>query len=574
MIVQFDRPAPYLLRKARRRREEGRLEEALTLLYVARSRPGADAAVEREIAGVLSEMDYPQRANEVLVPLLQGERVDPAAAYEAAVNFMRYMELGPARDAAALCLSAGGARYAQVAGTVLHTCARGLRRAGSVRMVGVQAAGARGAYASRLMRRGLTALAGRRFERARALLARAAACGGGAAATALLAHCEMQAGDASRALRAARRAMALDPRSVQALCTLALAQAQAGAAGRAWVTLARALAGRLSGQERYLVACTACEIGQDGLAYAELTRLSAEEPMGADRLWTMAAAAMNTGRAAEATQLLGRLTRLFPRDPVYAACYRYARERRDLPDGNPPAPQERLPYLYGPPQALAARWEQALADQMRLGAGALGERLESDAPFCEAALWVLRARLSGTPAFGEALRALERAGGARARAMLTRLLTEPGPTDGERLEAAQCLERLGVKGPLLAMQGGRLARVADPAARLTPVQARIVREATDRLLDALGDVGAQVERVWLCGRPQGAALGAPAWQAALECAVRATLGLPDAVEETARARALPRRMLRARTDSLLRAWRAAGRADGHETEESHEVRQL
>ena len=125
MIVQFDRPAPYLLRKARRRREEGRLEEALTLLYVARSRPGADAAVEREIAGVLSEMDYPQRANEVLVPLLQGERVDPAAAYEAAVNFMRYMELGPARDAAALCLSAGGARYAQVAGTVLHTCARG-----------------------------------------------------------------------------------------------------------------------------------------------------------------------------------------------------------------------------------------------------------------------------------------------------------------------------------------------------------------------------------------------------------------------------------------------------------------
>ena len=417
MIVQFDRPAPYLLRKARRRREEGRLEEALTLLYVARSRPGADAAVEREIAGVLSEMDYPQRANEVLVPLLQGERVDPAAAYEAAVNFMRYMELGPARDAAALCLSAGGARYAQVAGTVLHTCARGLRRAGSVRMVGVQAAGARGAYASRLMRRGLTALAGRRFERARALLARAAACGGGAAATALLAHCEMQAGDASRALRAARRAMAMDPRSVQALCTAGAGAAQAGAAGRAWATLARALAGRLSGQERYLVACTACEIGQDGLAYAELTRLSAEEPMGADRLWTMAAAAMNTGAgAAEATQLLGRLTRLFPRDPVYAACYRYARERRDLPDGNPPAPQERLPYLYGPPQALAARWEQALADQMRLGAGALGERLESDAPFCEAALWVLRARLSGTPASARrCARSSARAGRGRGR---------------------------------------------------------------------------------------------------------------------------------------------------------------
>ena len=131
MIVQFDRPALYLLRKAQRRREEGRLEEALTLLYVARGRPGADDEVERQIAGVLAQMGYPAQANELLLPMLQGEQPDPVAACLAAVNFMRCQEPGCARDAAALCLHADEEHCARMADAVLEACANALWSAGS-----------------------------------------------------------------------------------------------------------------------------------------------------------------------------------------------------------------------------------------------------------------------------------------------------------------------------------------------------------------------------------------------------------------------------------------------------------
>lgn len=574
MIVQFDRPALYLLRKAQRRREEGRLEEALTLLYVARGRPGADDEVERQIAGVLAQMGYPAQANELLLPMLQGEQPDPVAACLAAVNFMRCQEPGCARDAAALCLHADEEHCARMADAVLEACANALWSAGRARMTGAKR-GSGQAHVALLMRRGLDAMSHGSFARAQALLERAASRGGADAAV-LLAHCHMQAGDAAAGLAAAQRAVALNAYSVQALCTLTLAQAQAGDREQACETLERAREERLSEQEKYLVACTACEIGQDGIAYWELSRLKAREPLGEDRLWMMAAAAMNTGRAAEATRLLGRLTRLFPRNPVYAACYRYARARRDAGDERPPRDDERFPYLPGPPQAMAARWTEELHEQMRQGGDALAGQLVSNAMFCEEALWVLRMRLSGTPAFDDALRALEQAGGCGARAMFTRLLTEPGPGESERLEVAQCLRRMGETCAPLALLDGRLVRVADPSAYLSPAQARIVRGATDRLLDALGDVGAQVERVWLCGRPRGAARGLPAWQAALECAVRVTLGRPAEVNETARAYRLPPRLLRARTKDLLNAWRRAGHADGRETgtEGSNELRQL
>lgn len=470
-VITISRTRDYLVSRAAKHRRAGRYDEAMALLWKARTQFGIQEDIEMEAARVYTEMGCDEEAGRA---------------------YLRVVRLGGTHKAAALfelsLLSAQRGDLGRAVSYFEHFLACGTRAEipeESASALGSQLLDelnrppmrSRKARARMLEHRAASRLQEGKTIAAQHLMEHSLRLHETARGYTMLACCHLIRMQLPEAVKAAARAHRMSPGRVQTLCVLSDAYAAMGEARLSHRAMYLAAMRASEPDDLFSVAMESAKHGDDVLTMRMTKKLLAREPYHTHGMKLRACALINLGRMKEASRLFGRLCGLLPEDTVCEFFYKLSREGK--------APTERFSLGVDVTREEGVSRAAELISTLYVSPDEICAKPASLQRVCRLCDWALHSPMAGSHTKTVALILMTAMQADDAREVLLDALTDPQLVDGVKLNILQALTaREGFK-PYCVDVGGRLVHLAAGGVSTQPASSRANSEIVQRASDAL-----------------------------------------------------------------------------------------
>ena len=509
-VITISRTRDYLVSRAAKHRRAGRYDEAMALLWKARTQFGIQEDIEMESARVYSEMGCDEEAGRA---------------------YLRVVRLGGTHKAAALfelsLLSAQRGGLDRAVSYFEHFLACETRTEvpeETASALGRQlldeldrpSTRSRKARARMLEQRAAVRLQEGKTAAAQHLMKHSLCLHETARGYTMLACCHLIRMQLPEAVEAASRAHRMAPGRVQTLCVLSDAYAAMGEDGLSRRAMYLAAMRAREPDDLFSVAMESAKHGDDTLTMRMTKRLLAREPYHTNGMKLRACALINLGRMKEASRLFGRLCGLLPENTVCEFFYKLSREGK--------APAERFSLGVDVTHEEGVSRAAELISKLYVSPDEICAQPASLERVCRLCDWAIHSPMAGSHTKTVALILMTAIPADEARMVLLDALTDPQLADGVKLNILQVLTARDGFRPYCVDVGGRLVHLAAGGISTQPqscsrANSQVVQRASDALSEAYPDAPQRVLDMflrYLAVYPQPKGQEADACAAALE----------------------------------------------------------
>ena len=536
-VITISRTRDYLVSRAAKHRRAGRYDEAMALLWKARTQFGIQEDIEMESARVYSEMGCDEEAGRAYLRVVRlGGTHKAAALFElsllsaqrgdldrAVSYFEHFLACETKTEVPEETASALGRQLLDELDRP-STRSRKARARMLEQRAAVRLQEGKTAAAQHLMKHSL-----RLHETARGYT--------------MLACCHLIRMQLPEAVEAASRAHRMAPGRVQTLCVLSDAYAAMGEDGLSRRAMYLAAMRAREPDDLFSVAMESAKHGDDTLTMRMTKRLLAREPYHTNGMKLRACALVNLGRMKEASRLFGRLCGLLPENTVCEFFYKLSREGK--------APAERFSLGVDVTHEEGVSRAAELISKLYVSPDEICAQPVSLERACRLCDWAIHSPMAGAHTKTVALILMTAIPADEARMVLLDALTDPQLADGVKLNILQVLTARDGFRPYCVDVGGRLVHLAAGGISTQPkscsmANSQIVQRASDALNDAYPDAPQRVLDMflrYLAVYPQPKGQEADACAAALEALYHRQVGRHVDEREIAERNGISKRLL-------------------------------
>lgn len=536
-VITISRTRDYLVSRAAKHRRAGRYDEAMALLWKARTQFGIQEDIEMESARVYSEMGCDEEAGRAYLRVVRlGGTHKAAALFElsllsaqrgdldrAVSYFEHFLACETKTEVPEETASALGRQLLDELDRP-STRSRKARARMLEQRAAVRLQEGKAAAAQHLMKHSL-----RLHETARGYT--------------MLACCHLIRMQLPEAVEAASRAHRMAPGRVQTLCVLSDAYAAMGEDGLSRRAMYLAAMRAREPDDLFSVAMESAKHGDDTLTMRMTKRLLAREPYHTHGMKLRACALINLGRMKEASRLFGRLCGLLPENTVCEFFYKLSREGK--------APAERFSLGVDVTHEEGVSRAAELISKLYVSPDDICAQPVSLERICRLCDWAIHSPMAGAHTKTVALILMTAIPADEARMVLLDALTDPQLADGVKLNILQVLTARDGFRPYCVDVGGRLVHLAAGGISTQPkscsrANSQIVQRASDALNGAYPDAPQRVLDMflrYLAVYPQPKGREADACAAALEALYHRQAGRHVDEREIAERNGISKRLL-------------------------------
>ena len=472
-VVSIRCTCDYLLQRAEKHRLAGRYDEAMALLWNAKTQFGLREDIELEMARVYDEIGCEEEAARCYLRVVRLEGGHKAQAlFHLALSGLQRGDVSRAVSCFEQFLLCEN--RSEIAADMSEMLARQL----AVELEKRKHTGRKGRAKALAKRAAMCLQEGKSFS-AQRLMERSIRLYPLAQSYTMLACCHLVRENHEEAILAAACAHTLRPRNVQTLCVLADAYGAAGERKKSEKAIRLASLYAKDPDDMLAASIESAKFGCDELTLMLTQRLLRVEPFHTRAMMLRACACINCGHMQEAGRILGRLCGLLPENSV---CESYFRQVRN--------------GIY-PHEKLALGLDVTHEEGVQRGADLISklyispEEIVADAQVhlntCRLCDWAIRSQMVGAHTKTVALILLCALGTAQADGILLDALTDPGIADSFKLSILQLLTNAKGFQPYYVDMNGGLTRLVAGGVSEQPVHAgqansRIVQRAADALM--------------------------------------------------------------------------------------------
>ena len=536
-VITISRTRDYLVSRAAKHRRAGRYDEAMALLWKARTQFGIQEDIEMESARVYSEMGCDEEAGRAYLRVVRlGGTHKAAALFElsllsaqrgdldrAVSYFEHFLACETKTEVPEETASALGRQLLDELDRP-STRSRKARARMLEQRAAVRLQEGKTAAAQHLMKHSL-----RLHETARGYT--------------MLACCHLIRMQLPEAVEAASRAHRMAPGRVQTLCVLSDAYAAMGEDGLSRRAMYLAAMRAREPDDLFSVAMESAKHGDDTLTMRMTKRLLAREPYHTHGMKLRACALINLGRMKEASRLFGRLCGLLPENTVCEFFYKLSREGK--------APAERFSLGVDVTHEEGVSRAAELISKLYVSPDEICAQPVSLERVCRLCDWAIHSPMAGSHTKTVALILMTAIPADEARMVLLDALTDPQLADGVKLNILQVLTARDGFRPYCVDVGGRLVHLAAGGISTQPqscsrANSQVVQRASDALSEAYPDAPQRVLDMflrYLAVYPQPKGQEADACAAALEALYHRQAGRHVDEREIAERNGISKRLL-------------------------------
>ena len=536
-VITISRTRDYLVSRAAKHRRAGRYDEAMALLWKARTQFGIQEDIEMESARVYSEMGCDEEAGRAYLRVVRlGGTHKAAALFElsllsaqrggldrAVSYFEHFLACETRTEVPEETASALGRQLLDELDRP-STRSRKARARMLEQRAAVRLQEGKTAAAQHLMKHSL-----RLHETARGYT--------------MLACCHLIRMQLPEAVEAASRAHRMAPGRVQTLCVLSDAYAAMGEDGLSRRAMYLAAMRAREPDDLFSVAMESAKHGDDTLTMRMTKRLLAREPYHTHGMKLRACALINLGRMKEASRLFGRLCGLLPENTVCEFFYKLSREGK--------APAERFSLGVDVTHEEGVSRAAELISKLYVSPDEICAQPVSLERVCRLCDWAIHSPMAGAHTKTVALILMTAIPADEARMVLLDALTDPQLADGVKLNILQVLTARDGFRPYCVDVGGRLVHLAAGGISTQPqscsrANSQVVQRASDALSEAYPDAPQRVLDMflrYLAVYPQPKGQEADACAAALEALYHRQAGRHVDEREIAERNGISKRLL-------------------------------
>ena len=536
-VITISRTRDYLVSRAAKHRYAGRYDEAMALLWKARTQFGIQEDIEMESARVYSEMGCDEEAGRAYLRVLRlGGTHKAAALFElsllsaqrggldrAVSYFEHFLACETRTEVPEETASALGRQLLDELDRP-STRSRKARARMLEQRAAVRLQEGKTAAAQHLMKHSL-----RLHETARGYT--------------MLACCHLIRMQLPEAVEAASRAHRMAPGRVQTLCVLSDAYAAMGEDGLSRRAMYLAAMRAREPDDLFSVAMESAKHGDDTLTMRMTKRLLAREPYHTHGMKLRACALINLGRMKEASRLFGRLCGLLPENTVCEFFYKLSREGK--------APAERFSLGVDVTHEEGVSRAAELISKLYVSPDEICAQPVSLERACRLCDWAIHSPMAGAHTKTVALILMTAIPADEARMVLLDALTDPQLADGVKLNILQVLTARDGFRPYCVDVGGRLVHLAAGGISTQPqscsrANSQVVQRASDALSEAYPEAPQRVLDMflrYLAVYPQPKGQEADACAAALEALYHRQVGRHVDEREIAERNGISKRLL-------------------------------
>ena len=536
-VITISRTRDYLVSRAAKHRRAGRYDEAMALLWKARTQFGIQEDIEMESARVYSEMGCDEEAGRAYLRVVRlGGTHKAAALFElsllsaqrgdldrAVSYFEHFLACETKTEVPEETASALGRQLLDELDRP-STRSRKARARMLEQRAAVRLQEGKTAAAQHLMKHSL-----RLHETARGYT--------------MLACCHLIRMQLPEAVEAASRAHRMAPGRVQTLCVLSDAYAAMGEDGLSRRAMYLAAMRAREPDDLFSVAMESAKHGDDTLTMRMTKRLLAREPYHTNGMKLRACALVNLGRMKEASRLFGRLCGLLPENTVCEFFYKLSREGK--------APAERFSLGVDVTHEEGVSRAAELISKLYVSPDEICAQPASLERVCRLCDWAIHSPMAGAHTKTVALILMTAIPADEARMVLLDALTDPQLADGVKLNILQVLTARDGFRPYCVDVGGRLVHLAAGGISTQPqscsrANSQVVQRASDALSEAYPDAPQRVLDMflrYLAVYPQPKGQEADACAAALEALYHRQAGRHVDEREIAERNGISKRLL-------------------------------
>ena len=487
-VITISRTRDYLVSRAAKHRRAGRYDEAMALLWKARTQFGIQEDIEMESARVYSEMGCDEEAGRAYLRVVRlGGTHKAAALFElsllsaqrgdldrAVSYFEHFLACEAKTEVPEETASALGRQLLDELDRP-STRSRKARARMLEQRAAVRLQEGKTAAAQHLMKHSL-----RLHETARGYT--------------MLACCHLIRMQLPEAVEAASRAHRMAPGRVQTLCVLSDAYAAMGEDGLSRRAMYLAAMRAREPDDLFSVAMESAKHGDDTLTIRMTKRLLAREPYHTHGMKLRACALINLGRMKEASRLFGRLCGLLPENTVCEFFYKLSREGK--------APAERFSLGVDVTHEEGVSRAAELISKLYVSPDEICAQPVSLERVCRLCDWAIHSPMAGAHTKTVALILMTAIPADEARMVLLDALTDPQLADGVKLNILQALTARDGFRPYCVDVGGRLVHLAAGGISTQPqscsrANSQVVQRASDALSEAYPDAPQRVLDMFL-----------------------------------------------------------------------------
>ena len=536
-VITISRTRDYLVSRAAKHRRAGRYDEAMALLWKARTQFGIQEDIEMESARVYSEMGCDEEAGRAYLRVVRlGGTHKAAALFElsllsaqrggldrAVSYFEHFLACETRTEVPEETASALGRQLLDELDRP-STRSRKARARMLEQRAAVRLQEGKTAAAQHLMKHSL-----RLHETARGYT--------------MLACCHLIRMQLPEAVEAASRAHRMAPGRVQTLCVLSDAYAAMGEDGLSRRAMYLAAMRAREPDDLFSVAMESAKHGDDTLTMRMTKRLLVREPYHTHGMKLRACALINLGRMKEASRLFGRLCGLLPENTVCEFFYKLSREGK--------APAERFSLGVDVTHEEGVSRAAELISKLYVSPDEICAQPASLERVCRLCDWAIHSPMAGAHTKTVALILMTAIPADEARMVLLDALTDPQLADGVKLNILQVLTARDGFRPYCVDVGGRLVHLAAGGISTQPqscsrANSQVVQRASDALSEAYPDAPQRVLDMflrYLAVYPQPKGQEADACAAALEALYHRQVGRHVDEREIAERNGISKRLL-------------------------------
>ena len=536
-VITISRTRDYLVSRAAKHRRAGRYDEAMALLWKARTQFGIQEDIEMESARVYSEMGCDEEAGRAYLRVVRlGGTHKAAALFElsllsaqrggldrAVSYFEHFLACETRTEVPEETASALGRQLLDELDRP-STRSRKARARMLEQRAAVRLQEGKTAAAQHLMKHSL-----RLHETARGYT--------------MLACCHLIRMQLPEAVEAASRAHRMAPGRVQTLCVLSDAYAAMGEDGLSRRAMYLAAMRAREPDDLFSVAMESAKHGDDTLTMRMTKRLLVREPYHTHGMKLRACALINLGRMKEASRLFGRLCGLLPENTVCEFFYKLSREGK--------APAERFSLGVDVTHEEGVSRAAELISKLYVSPDEICAQPASLERVCRLCDWAIHSPMAGAHTKTVALILMTAIPADEARMVLLDALTDPQLADGVKLNILQVLTARDGFRPYCVDVGGRLVHLAAGGISTQPqscsrANSQVVQRASDALSEAYPEAPQRVLDMflrYLAVYPQPKGREADACAAALEALYHRQAGRHVDEREIAERNGISKRLL-------------------------------
>lgn len=536
-VITISRTRDYLVSRAAKHRRAGRYDEAMALLWKARTQFGIQEDIEMESARVYSEMGCDEEAGRAYLRVVRlGGTHKAAALFELSLLSAQRGDLDRAVSYFEHFLAC------ETKTEVPEETASALGRQ-LLDELDLPSTRSRKARARMLEQRAAVRLQEGKTAAAQHLMKHSLRLHETARGYTMLACCHLIRMQLPEAVEAASRAHRMAPGRVQTLCVLSDAYAAMGEDGLSRRAMYLAAMRAREPDDLFSVAMESAKHGDDTLTMRMTKRLLAREPYHTHGMKLRACALINLGRMKEASRLFGRLCGLLPENTVCEFFYKLSREGK--------APAERFSLGVDVTHEEGVSRAAELISKLYVSPDEICAQPASLEKVCRLCDWAIHSPMAGAHTKTVALILMTAIPADEARMVLLDALTDPQLADGVKLNILQVLTARDGFRPYCVDVGGRLVHLAAGGISTQPkscsrANSQIVQRASDALNDAYPDAPQRVLDMflrYLAVYPQPKGQEADACAAALEALYHRQVGRHVDEREIAERNGISKRLL-------------------------------